>query len=163
MPSVPVETKMRVAAMKHLRLLLLGLLALGALLLAGHSVPALAASFTVDSTADAVDANPGDGVCLAVSPPQPGSCTLRAAIQEPNALAGADTITVPAGSYTLAIPGLGEDFSATGDLDILDDVAIIGAGADVTMLSQPMALAGGASLGCAGHVPLMLCELAEAL
>ena len=105
-----------------------------------------------------------------------GVCTLREAITAANtdtasgamggeciAGSGAYPITVPAGSYTLAIPGLGEDFSATGDLDILDDVAIIGAGADVTMLSQPMALAGGASLGCAGRVPLMLCELAEAL
>src|SRR5688572_33136742 len=54
-----------------------------------------AASLVVNSTADAVDANPGDGICATSS----GVCTLRAAIQEANASNGADTITVPAGIY----------------------------------------------------------------
>jgi CSLREA domain-containing protein len=48
--------------------------------------------FTIDSTGDAADANPGDGVCAAVG----GGCTLRAAIEEANARAnlagGADQI-----------------------------------------------------------------------
>jgi CSLREA domain-containing protein len=47
------------------------------------------ATFTVNSTGDAVDANKGDGICAASD----GTCTLRAAIEEANALAGADTIT----------------------------------------------------------------------
>jgi CSLREA domain-containing protein len=47
-----------------------------------------AANFTVDSNAHTPDANPGDGVCADAG----GLCTLRAAIQEANALAGADTI-----------------------------------------------------------------------
>ena len=46
------------------------------------------AGFTVDSTADTVDASPGNGVCDDGS----GNCTLRAAIQEANALPGPDTI-----------------------------------------------------------------------
>src|SRR5439155_13257839 len=81
-----------------------------------------AASFTVNSTIDAVDANPGDGICDDGG----GRCTLRAAIMEANALPGVDMIVLPAGTYTLSIPGAGEDVGATGDLDITDDVRIAG-------------------------------------
>lgn len=93
-----------------------------------------AATFTVDSTADAVDATPGDSVCATAS----GDCTLRAAIMEANALAGADTITVPAGTYVLAIAGISEDASATGDLDITEDVTVSGAGAAATIIDGAM-------------------------
>ena len=48
----------------------------------------------MDNAVDAVDANPGDGVCSTAG----DQCTLRAAIQETNALAGADSITLPAGT-----------------------------------------------------------------
>ena len=48
---------------------------LAAIQLADGNV-ALGASFTVDTTADAVDANPGDGVCAT----EGGACSLRAAI-----------------------------------------------------------------------------------
>ncbi len=57
----------------------------------------------------------------------PGIVHLRAAIQEANALAGADTINLPAGIYTLAISGTGEDDAATGDLDINGPLTISGA------------------------------------
>ena len=73
-----------------------------------------AATFTVDTTADAPDANPGDGVCDDGA----GNCTLRAAIDEANALAGADTIALPVGTYTLT----------DGQLQISDDLTISGAG-----------------------------------
>src|SRR2546425_8188017 len=63
------------------------------------SAPVLAATFTVDSTLDAVDAAPGDGVCATSG----GQCSLRAAIQEANALAGPNTIELPAGTYVLTI------------------------------------------------------------
>ena len=49
-----------------------------------------------------VDAIPGDGVCAAAG----GACTLRAAVEEANALAGGHAITLPAGTYTLTIAGL---------------------------------------------------------
>ncbi|HMS50309.1 MAG TPA: CSLREA domain-containing protein, partial [Candidatus Saccharibacteria bacterium] len=52
-----------------------------------------ATTFTVTSTTDDVDSpdnNPGDGVCASNNVGNP--CTLRAAIEEANALAGADTI-----------------------------------------------------------------------
>ncbi|WP_423459338.1 IPTL-CTERM sorting domain-containing protein [Ottowia sp. VDI28] len=61
------------------------------LVLATLWIPAItqAATFTVDSTADAPDATLGDGLCHVIG----GGCTLRAAIEEANALAGADVIT----------------------------------------------------------------------
>ena len=37
---------------------------------------------------------------------------------------------VPAGTYRLTLPASGEDAGLTGDLDLLDAVAIQGAGAD---------------------------------
>jgi CSLREA domain-containing protein len=97
--------------------------------------PAQAATFTVDSTADAPDVNPGNGQCVAaLPPPTPPKCTLRAAIMEANALAGADTISVPAGTYTLTIAGQGEDDGATGDLDVKEGLSIAGAGASSTII-----------------------------
>src|SRR2546425_8661400 len=92
--------------------------------------PAAAVTFTVNDTADGVDAAPGDGRCATAA----GTCTLRAAIQETNAEPGADTIMVQAGTYLLTIPGRGEDAAATGDLDIAEALTIIGAGADSTIV-----------------------------
>src|SRR5262249_39929455 len=91
---------------------------------------AQAAPFTVNSTADAVDAHPGDGVCATPTNP----CTLRAAIQETNALAGPDPTPPPACMYTLSIPDPFEDQAATGDLDITDDLTLTGAGAGSTIV-----------------------------
>lgn len=89
-----------------------------------------ALNFTVDSTIDAVDAAPGNGICADAA----GNCTLRAAIQEANQLAGADTITLPAGVFQLSLSGSGEEAAATGDLDITDDLTITGAGATSTTI-----------------------------
>lgn len=86
-------------------------------------IPSHAATFTVDSTADTLDANPGNGVCADVS----GLCTLRAAVQEANALGGSDSIVLDTDTYTLT--GLsGEDLALSGDLDILEDLTISGTG-----------------------------------
>lgn len=90
--------------------------------LAGASFASAAATFVVNSTVDGVDAAPGNNSCATAA----GACTLRAAIQESNALAGADIITLPSGTYVLTIPGAGEDAAATGDLDIIDDLTING-------------------------------------
>src|SRR5687768_8562149 len=49
-----------------------------------------AATFVVNSTGDGGDSDLGDGVCNDGS----GNCTLRAAVQQANQLAGADTINV---------------------------------------------------------------------
>ena len=90
--------------------------------------------FAVNSVLDKVDLNPGNG---SVDTGTPGEITLRAAIQEANALAGADTITLGAGTFTLSITGTGEDGAATGDLDITDttgSLTILGAGAATTTI-----------------------------
>ncbi|HMS23802.1 MAG TPA: LPXTG cell wall anchor domain-containing protein [Candidatus Saccharibacteria bacterium] len=72
---------------KSLSLLALPLLVLiGVLFLSPTKV--YAASLTVDSILDTSDDTAGDGSCDDGS----GNCTLRAAIEEANALAGADTI-----------------------------------------------------------------------
>lgn len=87
------------------------------------AMPVGAANFTVNNEQDVPDDNPGDGVChpeLAL----PGVCTLRAAIQEANALPGADTIFLTAGqTYLLTREGQ-DDTSFNGDLDITDNVSI---------------------------------------
>ena len=87
-------------------------------------------STVVNSTVDAVDVSPGDGICSDNS----GRCTLRAAIMEANALPCITTITLPAGVYALTIPGTHEDLAATGDLDITGNLTINGAGAATTIV-----------------------------
>ena len=47
---------------------------------------------------------------------------------------GADTISIPAGEYTLSIPGTDEDAAATGDLDSTGDLTISGAGIGTTTI-----------------------------
>ena len=80
------------------------------------------ATFTVDSTDDDIDVNPGDGVCNTAT----GACTLRAAIEESNALLGNDQINLPANAnaYILSL----------GELKIKDGVFINGDGADSTTI-----------------------------
>jgi CSLREA domain-containing protein len=82
-----------------------------------------ATTFVVTKTADT-----NDGACNATN------CSLRDAIIAANASPGADIITLPAGTYVLTIPGAPEDMAATGDLDILDDLTINGAGAATTIV-----------------------------
>jgi CSLREA domain-containing protein len=83
---------------------------LGALAL--FSTPAAAAVFTVSSTGDGNDATPGNGTCATSAP---AVCTLRAAIQESNALIGADEVTVPKGEYLV---------NAAGDLAITSTLTV---------------------------------------
>jgi len=104
--------------------------------IAGAGV-ARAASFRVNSTADAVDSHPGDGLCEIASGTR--VCTLRAAVQEANALAAAGrhettVIELPAGTYALSRVGAGEDAAATGDLDLNTSLQIRGAGAATTVI-----------------------------
>jgi CSLREA domain-containing protein len=69
------------------------------LLLGCFSTGAPAATFAVDDTADAPDSVPGDGSCNNGV----GECTLRAAVEEANALAGADAVTLLANTYGLQV------------------------------------------------------------
>ena len=88
-------------------------------------------SFTVNDASDTYD-----GFCDTLGEGYANQdCTLRDAITAANQHAAAATIiTVPGGTYTLALTGTGEDANATGDFDILDDVTINGAGASTTTI-----------------------------
>jgi len=80
-----------------------------------------AATFTVTKTTDTAD-----GICDA-------DCSLREAVIAANANAGADIIEVKAGTYTLTRSGF-DTAASLGDLDILQDIAINGAGAGNTII-----------------------------
>ena len=89
------------------------------------------ATFVVNSTADAVDVNAGDGLCAT----QAGTCTLRAAVIEANNHQGPDTITFSTnGTFQLALAGANEDFAQKGDLDVTDNLTIIGNGRAGTVI-----------------------------
>lgn len=87
------------------------------------AAPAAAATRTVDTTADVVNAL--DGVR-----------SLREAVNESNFN---DTIIVPAGTYALTCPTPGtpspEDSNASGDLDIVRGITIRGAGSASTIIT----------------------------
>ena len=87
-------------------------------------------TFIVNSTVDEVDVDIGDGLCQTIN----NHCSLRAAIMETNAAVGADEINLLPGHYQLSISGAKEDQSITGDLDITDQLTIIGAGVDKTII-----------------------------
>jgi hemolysin type calcium-binding protein len=75
------------------------------------AAPASAADFTVTRVDD-----PAPNGCA------PGDCSLREAVIDANALAGADTVILKSGAtYRLSIPGAA---IAQGDVDILDDLTI---------------------------------------
>ncbi len=80
--------------------------------------PVCVPAYTVTKTNDT-----NDGVCSG------SDCSLREAVDNGNACPGPQTIHLPAGGYILTITGAEEDANATGDLDITDDLSILGVGA----------------------------------
>jgi hypothetical protein len=98
--------------------------------------PAQAATFNVNNSGDAGDATPGNSVCATSG----GVCTLRAAVDESNALSSNDVINVPSGTYTLG-GTTGEDANAGGDLDIQGNgtLTIRGASARTTIVRSGVA------------------------
>ena len=99
------------------------------------------ATIAVDTTADNLDSGitAGNGshtiTWLNTNKGTDGKISLREAIIAANNTAGADTITLAAGTYTLTLTGASEDNSATGDLDIRSDITITGAGAANTIIN----------------------------
>ena len=87
------------------------------------SASAEAAVLTVNSPFDVSDASPGNRVCETA--PGNGVCTLRAAVQESNALTGADTIILPPNTYLL---------TQLAELTITGDLTITGSGASTTII-----------------------------
>jgi hypothetical protein len=82
---------------------------------------AFGANLNVTTTQDVIDSH--DGLL-----------SLREAVVAANAAKGPMKINVPAGTYSLALPGTDEDASFTGDLDVSGTVTITGAGADSTFV-----------------------------
>lgn len=125
--------------------------------------PAAAATFTVNSTMDAPDADTHDGICADAS----GMCTLRAAIMQANALGGTNVIDLsqisdPANPIVLTIPGVDESVEGTpgtgytvvathdaskGDLNITSSMDITGAGSDKTIIEWAPTVKGDPSSG----------------
>lgn len=77
------------------------------------------ASFTVNTATMNPDASPGNGICADST----GLCSLIAAMQEANSLAGSDSISIPAGTYYLP-----------GRLEPTEAVTFTGAGMNSTVI-----------------------------
>ncbi len=98
------------------------------------ALPAVAAAvtFTVNRTDDPAIGAPPSGCSGGVN-----DCSLRQAIADVNALGGANTIDLPAGTYTLSIPPSGGDDVSSGDLNVTatgGTTTITGAGAASTIV-----------------------------
>ncbi len=107
--------------MSNFKPLFIALLALF-LLTVKVSAATPAATFTVNSTADAADANIGNGICATAT----NVCTLRAAIEEANSnFTVANTINLPAGVYALTL----------GELEIVSSLTIQGATSGITEIN----------------------------
>lgn len=97
-----------------------------ALLIGLSSGSASAAVWLVDTPDDSIDIAPGDAACADAG----GRCSLRGAIMESNALAGADDVWLPVGAetgddiYYLDLSQPDGDSAAIGDLDIHDDLIL---------------------------------------
>jgi CSLREA domain-containing protein len=116
------KPKSKILTLRSFQALVWKSLALGLTLGLSIVGSAQATIFTVTKTADTAD-----GKCDA-------DCSLREAIIAANASFGADTIKLPAGTYTLSIVGTDEDASAAGDLDITGDISIAGDSATNTII-----------------------------
>jgi CSLREA domain-containing protein len=84
------------------------------------SVSAGAATFTVNATTDAPDADLGNGVCATAA----GECSLRAAIEQANNSVGTNVIALPAGEYHTNL----------GQLVLTDPATVQGVGAATTII-----------------------------
>ncbi len=112
----------------------IGSLALALVLAVAAPSSSGAATITVDATADDADLPPN------------GNCTLREAILAANqnsavdgCVAGdpaptVDLVVVPPGTYVLSIGPRGDGLGEHGDLDLIDDIEVRGAGADQTLI-----------------------------
>lgn len=121
MPFIPTS--------KTLRLSLVVALITGVVLVLRPTPIARAATISVNTTTDELNTD--------------GDCSLREAVRAANlnqavdacpAGSGADTIILPAGDYLFLLAGASENAGLTGDLDITDDVTIIGAGRANTVI-----------------------------
>jgi CSLREA domain-containing protein len=82
----------------------------------------MATSFAVNTFGDGQDANRGDGACATSD----GRCTLRAAVEETNILAGLDSVSVPSGTYNVDL----------GPITITDQIDLSGSSAPTTLIQS---------------------------
>lgn len=111
------------------------------------------ATFTVTKTADT-----NDGACNA-------DCSLREAHAASNGGAGADIITLGAGTYTLTIAnggGSNEDNGSNGDLDVNDGTTLNGAAAATTIIQAGTTNANGIDK-VAGYNPICTGNLSHSI
>ena len=90
-------------------------------------VAAAAPAFAFDFIVTRYDDPVPDGCFVA-------DCSLREAVIAANAAGDGDRILLSAGVYAITLAGNGENFAATGDLDIKNSVEILGVGAGITIL-----------------------------
>ena len=91
-------------------------------------------ALVVTTTNDVVDGATTSIAALLANKGADGLISLREAIIATNNTAGADAISLAAGTYTLSRTGANEDASSTGDLDITGDLTITGVGANTTFI-----------------------------
>lgn len=114
---VKMDTRTAASGRRISARLLLAALALLALSAPARSGLAAPSTFIVTKLSDSAD-----GVCNF-------DCSLREAISAANASPGADTVELPPGTFVLTLGGSAEDLNASGDLDLLESVTLLGAGA----------------------------------
>ena len=106
------------------------------LLMLVFCAPASAAIFVVEDGGDGHDTDPGDEVCRVNNPPDPPICTLRAAIEEANALGGPDVVD-------LAVSDVGLFLALGGAIEISSEVTVLGDEDGTTGVRQEVPLSPG--------------------
>ncbi|MGH8489367.1 MAG: DUF4347 domain-containing protein, partial [Gammaproteobacteria bacterium] len=91
----------------------------------------LLATVAVDTTNDVLDGDTSSIANLLANQGADGNISLREAVIATNNTAGADTITLASGTYTLSIGGSTDN---SGDLDIRDTLTLNGAAAASTII-----------------------------
>jgi hypothetical protein len=117
--------------------------------------PAYAATFTVNRTGDAKDANLADAACDANAAQSGNQCTLRAAIQEANDTAGADTVrfnvvsatSVKTISPTRQLPTITETLTINGYTQAGSSANTLAEGNDAVLKVQLVGTNAGSASG----------------
>jgi hypothetical protein len=110
---------------------------LAVLLVLGFCGPASAAVFVVHNGGDGHDRNLGDAICDGSPNGEPAFCTLRAAIEEANALGGDHEVDVEVPDVLLTLG------SGLGAVEITANVTINGQGATKTTIRQTLSPGSG--------------------
>jgi hypothetical protein len=104
-----------------------------------------ARTFVVNTTTEAADANPGDGLCRTSA----GTCSLQAAIEEANAVSGRDTINFSIGSGPQTIMQ-----SPFGNIYTAHDSVIIDGSTQPGFSGTPLIEIDGSNAGSGGGLRL---------